>query len=826
MERRPNDVTLGTVSTAFVGSGEIDMAKTLDEALASKYDAIVIGSGFGSSVAITMLAEEGKDVLVLERGTWWGNPEGPPKRGSNKQGTPQFDGLGVENRQWWPRPNDAKGINYMLDSIYKEVDPIKDLLLDWRSKDRDIGPKRNRRGLYRLTRLGDSNGKVDIVSGSGVGGGSLFYSGVNLRPKQRVLDRIGLGHLDDGAFDQAGRWMQSYRGRINKVATTVPVPHRSGDSYQLASNENGFGPEYEMPDPKLEPHEEDMLIVARASLLRDARNEASKGSTGEFVKHGATADPWHPLPLSVVEYDPTAWDEDPWSLAKSKNKAVVKTKLVTEISASATAIELQSLDDMPVAAGHEFSLLISSDSEPSEIVTVTHVTGKQLTVLRGQWHSQPHGHSAGSEVSLLGRGNSDMKNSFCLREGRCMVGCLPSARHTLYKTIQTIVQRRLRQAELLKADPTKAITIGRVEVLPQTKVSHIKKSGDAKEKYEVCFESLLEDDDGEQYSKHCNVVFVGAGTLGTTEIMLRSREKYGLALSKALGEGFSTNGDFFGFAINVDRYEDGKEKTFKNRRKANPTVGPINTSGFNVEWKAGGDSVDINVEDAGIPPMFARFVKTIIPGANKLRVFLKLAKAGVRHLLDLDPFDSSENPDPEDRRQAAYLTERELLSDLFFFNTMGAGPDEPLGTFRLDKDESGLQLRYSKDKKLHDWAVWDRALTTMKILTSYMSPEGANGSDAQENFVPSPFWKDERRFTVVHPLGGCTIGTDKTTGALDSNGRVYDESGTDTLSGLYVVDGSAISGALGVNPTLTIVAQAVRTVINALDEMKSTSKVG
>lgn len=36
------------------------------------FDAIVVGSGFGGSVAAARLAERGMRVLVLERGPWWG----------------------------------------------------------------------------------------------------------------------------------------------------------------------------------------------------------------------------------------------------------------------------------------------------------------------------------------------------------------------------------------------------------------------------------------------------------------------------------------------------------------------------------------------------------------------------------------------------------------------------------------------------------------------------------------------------------------------------------------------------------------------------------
>lgn len=57
---------------------------------------------------------------------------------------------------------------------------------------------------------------------------------------------------------------------------------------------------------------------------------------------------------------------------------------------------------------------------------------------------------------------------------------------------------------------------------------------------------------------------------------------------------------------------------------------------------------------------------------------------------------------------------------------------------------------------------------------------------------------------TAHFLGGCVIGSDADHGVIDAYHRVY---GYPTLS---VVDGSAVSANLGVNPSLTITAQAER----------------
>lgn len=57
---------------------------------------------------------------------------------------------------------------------------------------------------------------------------------------------------------------------------------------------------------------------------------------------------------------------------------------------------------------------------------------------------------------------------------------------------------------------------------------------------------------------------------------------------------------------------------------------------------------------------------------------------------------------------------------------------------------------------------------------------------------------------TAHFLGGCTIGSSATTGVVDAYHRVFG------YPGLHVVDGSTISANLGVNPSLTITAQAER----------------
>ena len=66
-------------------------------------------------------------------------------------------------------------------------------------------------------------------------------------------------------------------------------------------------------------------------------------------------------------------------------------------------------------------------------------------------------------------------------------------------------------------------------------------------------------------------------------------------------------------------------------------------------------------------------------------------------------------------------------------------------------------------------------------------------------------WNDVFNIPMTaHFLGGTVIGDSRETGVIDAYHRVYG------YPGLHIVDGSAVSANLGVNPSLTITAQAER----------------
>ena len=94
---------------------------------------------------------------------------------------------------------------------------------------------------------------------------------------------------------------------------------------------------------------------------------------------------------------------------------------------------------------------------------------------------------------------------------------------------------------------------------------------------------------------------------------------------------------------------------------------------------------------------------------------------------------------------------------------------------------------------------------------------GGGGRPVGANWSRSPVIAQNGMAATAHPLGGCAMGTDRTSGVVDHKGKVFDADGasdTDTFDGLFVVDGSIIARSLGCNPLLSITAFAERAMMH------------
>ena len=86
-------------------------------------------------------------------------------------------------------------------------------------------------------------------------------------------------------------------------------------------------------------------------------------------------------------------------------------------------------------------------------------------------------------------------------------------------------------------------------------------------------------------------------------------------------------------------------------------------------------------------------------------------------------------------------------------------------------------------------------------------------------YIPSPLWSNKSLYSnlfgndlvTVHPLGGCVMAEDASTGVANHQGQLFaGEEGTAVHEGLYVADGAVMPTSLGTNPLLTISALAER----------------
>lgn len=106
--------------------------------------------------------------------------------------------------------------------------------------------------------------------------------------------------------------------------------------------------------------------------------------------------------------------------------------------------------------------------------------------------------------------------------------------------------------------------------------------------------------DLEEQRVRATYVILGAGAIGSTKILLRSKER-GLDVSDEIGKRFSTNGDVLGFSYNGDKMANSVGVETKNMTSAQPP-GPCITSVMDFRKANGGSFEDNFVIEDGTPP--------------------------------------------------------------------------------------------------------------------------------------------------------------------------------------------------------------------------------
>jgi cholesterol oxidase len=278
-----------------------------------------------------------------------------------------------------------------------------------------------------------------------------------------------------------------------------------------------------------------------------------------------------------------------------------------------------------------------------------------------------------------------------------------------------------------------------------------------------------------------DMIFLGAGAIGSTEILLRSAQK-GLSLSGMLGKRFTGNGDVLGFGYNNDSPVHGVG--LGDRIKGVANVGPCITSVIDMRNRPNLED-GMTLEEGSVPgPIGSILVSSLLPLS---RLLSKNADTGFVDFL-----------------RGKWRELKSLLSGPY----RGAIDNTQIYLVMTHDDGNG-SMSLQHDNPSISWPDVGKQKIFNKVSGKLKDATTALGG----TFVVNPTWTALLNYDLVtvHPLGGCVMGDDATRGVVDHKGQVFaNASGKELHPGLFVMDGSIIPRPLGTNPLLTISGLAER----------------
>lgn len=291
-----------------------------------------------------------------------------------------------------------------------------------------------------------------------------------------------------------------------------------------------------------------------------------------------------------------------------------------------------------------------------------------------------------------------------------------------------------------------------------------------------------------------DIVVLSAGTLGSTEILLRSKQK-GLRVSDKTGQSnFSGNGDVLGFAYNTEHKINGVGAGVRPIEKGEE-AGPCITGVIDLRNQPNLDDGMI-IEDAAIPGCLA----PILP----LAMNVDAAFTGK----DLDEIHTLTDGAKDLGRifesfvGGAYTGAMQNTQTYLLMTHDGSN-----GTLELsDKDQLNIKWPGVGNKEIFKKA--DAAL----IKTA---------DELDGTYSRNPAWTEilNKELVTVHPLGGCVMGENIENAVVNHKGQVFSGETSDSVyKNFYITDGSVIPRSLGVNPLITISAVSERCIMLMAEE--------
>lgn len=713
------------------------------------YDLVVIGTGFGATMtALTVLHKvpqmpttgQPPKVLMLERGSWWTTP------------VPTVQDHVVRTKSFL----EEKGQPVQVWSAAENMRGLLDLFT------RCARRKGNEDGLYDFTHFGRTflgifrlkNDGVSVLRASGVGGGSLVYSNITVRPPNFIFDSWGLSWTPTSrdqyfelARDAIGygvvhAWNEWERGNI---PTTKPVlfdpqkpPPYNGLS-NIAGRTAGLDPGWETP-PVPDP-------VFPAGARKTARLPAGPAPKKSHVIDRARAF------QSAVQAMGTA---DHWGTVESS---------------------------------------ISDSGYPNQNLV------------------DPNGHPLMQADGAL---NYCERQGRC--HIGCLPGARNTLNKQLMgAAIGKPLPSELRPGVVPPPQPGDPVSIGptfpslKIHALAEVDVVKDRPEGGYVVRYKQRHQGNPSAFDWVEVST--DRVVLSAGCLGTNEILLRSRERGVLkGLSDNLGKGFSGNGDYLAFLeetkhpINLSRGPAQTSVAHFNEKANQDKFHIVEDEGIPraLSWAVGFGLPLIKQLSKGPPGLLFKLCFLLRWLLRQPCIFIKALFANSRkrqkEFLSEDELTMNMmciTASGRDRGNGEFrLGEGVGESPLRLVTPGGPFFKDPIYV-EIDKTLNGP----NQDGKggLAAQLVDPTKHKTKKFRNPFLS-------EAMDKLAG-------RSMTSTHPLGGCRIGKDASDGVVDEWGRVFDKmspGGNGVKTGLYVADASLMRTALGVNPSLTISAMSLR----------------
>ncbi|KAL3470296.1 FAD/NAD(P)-binding domain-containing protein [Aspergillus californicus] len=277
--------------------------------------------------------------------------------------------------------------------------------------------------------------------------------------------------------------------------------------------------------------------------------------------------------------------------------------------------------------------------------------------------------------------------------------------------------------------------------------------------------------------------FLGAGALGTTEILLRSRQ-YGLPLSPMLGRNMSGNGDLLVFGYNGSKDING----IAGDSKTNP--GPTITC--MVDNRKSGSENPLPgyiIQDGCIPKPLAPILQGIL--------MLQMTGKDVLSLF--------RNPRLQTRRFVA------ALKSLIWGPYTPGGAIQRTSTYLImSHDSNEATLTLLNDVPYLQAGAEGRSKNITRIKDTLAHIIKRTGASMGFGY----FYGKHQEETSVHVLGGANMSRNGTghEGVTNHLGQLYTGHGNEVHRGLVCCDASVIPTSLGVNPLAAITALAERSV--------------